>query len=207
MARIHRGKAQARLRASQTFSHNWDMVMEVLGRLVIVCLIWAMICIRVGNNSFSDLEQDYGLQGFQPVEGQGAAGYPAAASNDGGPHIVTPEDLRPPDYDIPSEPTAANDIALPELTTRGNVDLGSKLAVDAYRSRLDLDAKQTAFMQPYDRVRRALEQGAALNGLAVWKGKQAERKELDNVFPFIRRDRSEDRDDLDGSDSFWTPTS
>ena len=68
MARIHRGKGEAWLRGGQTFSHNIDMVMEVLGKLVILSLVWGMVCFWMGNRSSSELEQEYGIQLLKRVD-------------------------------------------------------------------------------------------------------------------------------------------
>ncbi len=76
-----------------------------------------------------------------------------------------------------------------------------------YRSRLDQQEHQRAFMQLYDRVRRDMEQANPLNGIAVWKGREGQRKGPADAWPFVSKDRTGDRDEPDGSDSFWTPQS
>lgn len=128
----------------------------------------------------------------------------SAANDEGGPRMVTPDERSPGDG-RPVEPTTAHEPILPELAASGNVDRTSKLAVDAYRSRLDQKEHQRAFMQLYDRVRRDMEQGNPLNGIAVWKGREGQRKGPADAWPFISKDRSGDRDEPDGSDSLWTP--
>lgn len=65
MSRIHRGQGEAWLRGGQTVSHTWDMVLEVLGRIMIVVIIWAALCIWLGNSKSSELEQAYGIQALQ----------------------------------------------------------------------------------------------------------------------------------------------
>lgn len=126
----------------------------------------------------------------------------AAEASDGDPAIITPDEANAPGNAAPVEPISTGDVALPELAAAGNLDRTSRLAVDAYRSRLDLDAKQSAFMQLYDRVRRDMEQGIPLNGLAVWKGKErgpargAGRPPPTG--PWLAQDPDDDRNDLDG---------
>lgn len=129
-----------------------------------------------------------------------------AANDEGGPRMVTPDERNP--YDGRStDPAGANEPVLPELAASGNLDRTSKLAVDAYRSRLDQQEHQRAFMQLYDRVRRDMEQANPLNGIAVWKGREGQRKGPADAWPFVSKDRTGDRDEPDGSDSFWTPQS
>jgi len=65
MSRVHRGQGEAWLRGGQTVSHTWDMVLEVLGRIAIVAIIWAAICVWLGNSKSTELEQTYGIQAFQ----------------------------------------------------------------------------------------------------------------------------------------------
>jgi type IV conjugative transfer system coupling protein TraD len=65
MSRINRGRGEAWLRGGQTVGHTWDMVLEVLGRLLIVAIIWGALCVWMGNSKSSDLEQTYGIQGLQ----------------------------------------------------------------------------------------------------------------------------------------------
>ena len=65
MSRVHRGQGEAWLRGGQTVSHTWDMILEVIGRIMIVVIIWAALCIWIGNSKSSELEQTYGIQALQ----------------------------------------------------------------------------------------------------------------------------------------------
>ena len=65
MSRVHRGQGEAWLRGGQTVSHTWDMVLEVIGRIAIVAIIWAAICVWMGNSKSTEIEQTYGIQAFQ----------------------------------------------------------------------------------------------------------------------------------------------
>jgi hypothetical protein len=65
MARRERGTGEAWLRGGQTLGHNFDMVMEVVGRLAIPSIVWAGLCVYFGNSRSGTLEQTYGLQSLQ----------------------------------------------------------------------------------------------------------------------------------------------
>lgn len=65
MSRVHRGQGEAWLRGGQPVSHTWDMILEVIGRIMIVVIIWAALFIWLGNSKSSELEQTYGIQALQ----------------------------------------------------------------------------------------------------------------------------------------------
>lgn len=61
MGRPHRGQFQAWLRGGQTVGHTYDMVLEVVGRLLIVCAIWGMVCFWIIGRYSAEHEETYGV--------------------------------------------------------------------------------------------------------------------------------------------------
>lgn len=127
-------------------------------------------------------------------------------ADEGGLRMATRDDGMVRGEGTTLEEAAATEVALPEMASKGNLDRTSRLAVDAYRSRLDQQNHQRAFMQLYDRVRRDMEQGNPLNGIAVWKSKEGARKGPEEAWPFVSKDRP-DREDRDRPEPSWTPPS
>lgn len=65
MARRTRSAGEAWLRGGQTLGHTLDMIAEVIGRLAMPAVIWAGLCVYLGNSRSSADEQTYGLQRAQ----------------------------------------------------------------------------------------------------------------------------------------------
>lgn len=65
MPRPNRSSFAAWLRGGQTLSHTYDMAREVLGRLVIVAVLWGVLCFFSINRFAGDREQVYGLLSLQ----------------------------------------------------------------------------------------------------------------------------------------------
>lgn len=60
MSRPSKGNLSAWLRGGQTIGHTFDMIREVLARIMIVLILWGAACIVVVNLRASDEEQSYG---------------------------------------------------------------------------------------------------------------------------------------------------
>jgi type IV conjugative transfer system coupling protein TraD len=65
MGRKVRGTGEAWLRGAQTIGHNVAMIAEVLGALLIPVVIWAGLCVWMGNSKSPEHVQVYGLQSLQ----------------------------------------------------------------------------------------------------------------------------------------------
>lgn len=60
MSRPSKGNLSAWLRGGQTIGHTFDMIREVLARIVIVLILWGAVCVICVNLRASDDEQSYG---------------------------------------------------------------------------------------------------------------------------------------------------
>lgn len=60
MSRPSKGKLSAWLRGGQTIGHTFDMIREVLARIVIVLILWGVVCVVCVNLRATDDEQSYG---------------------------------------------------------------------------------------------------------------------------------------------------
>lgn len=65
MARPAKSSFAAWLRGGQTLSHTYDMVLEVLGRLAVVALLWGVLCFFAVNRFAGEKEQVYGFLSLQ----------------------------------------------------------------------------------------------------------------------------------------------
>jgi len=65
MARPQKTAFSAWLRGGQTLSHTYDMVLEVLGRLVIISVLWGVACFFTVNRFAGEKEQVYGALAVQ----------------------------------------------------------------------------------------------------------------------------------------------
>ena len=65
MARPQKSSFAAWLRGGQTLAHTYDMVLEILGRLVIVAVLWGVACFFTVNRFAGEKEQVYGALSLQ----------------------------------------------------------------------------------------------------------------------------------------------
>lgn len=79
MSRPSKGKLSAWLRAGQTIGHTFDMIREVLARIVIVLILWGVVCVVCVNLRATDDEQSYGSR-----EGQRTQSHIVIRVNGGG---------------------------------------------------------------------------------------------------------------------------
>ena len=65
MARPKKTAFSAWLRGGQSVSHTYDMVLEVLGRLVVISVLWGVVCLYSVNRYAGEKEQLYGALSLQ----------------------------------------------------------------------------------------------------------------------------------------------
>lgn len=65
MVRPRKSAFSAWLRGGQTLSHTYDMVLEVIGRMVVIAALWGVLCFFSVNRFAGEREQVYGLLSLQ----------------------------------------------------------------------------------------------------------------------------------------------
>lgn len=64
MSRPNKGNLAAWLRGGQTIGHTFDMIREVLARIMVVLILWGVVCVVCVNLRASEEEQTHGTLAF-----------------------------------------------------------------------------------------------------------------------------------------------